>query len=115
MRFLGRLFITMVGLWIAAALVPGILLMGFGTILLAALLLGLVNALVRPVFVLLTLPFTVVTLGLFLLVINAILLGLVALVLPGFMIAGFGAAFLGALIVTLFSWCANWFVSGRDR
>jgi len=114
MRFLGRLLITMVGIWLAATLVDGIAVSGFGTVLLAALILGLVNALVRPVFVLMTLPLTVLTLGLFLLVINAILLALVALMLPGMAIGGFGAAFLGALIISLFSWIANWFLGNRE-
>lgn len=114
MRLLGRLLITMVGIWLAAALVSGIYVSGFGTVLLAAIILGLVNAFVRPVFVLLTLPLTVITLGLFLLVINAILLGLVAIVLPGMVVHGFWAAFLGAIIISLFSWVANWFVGGRE-
>ncbi len=114
MRFLGRLLITMVGIWLAATLVVGIGISGFGTVLLAALILGIINALVRPVFVFMTLPLTVLTLGLFLLVINAVLLALVAVILPGMAIAGFGAAFLGALIITIFSWVANWFLGKQE-
>ena len=114
MRFLGRLLITMVGIWLASALVAGIGVSGFGTVLLAALILGIINALVRPVFVFMTLPLTVLTLGLFLLVINAILLALVAVILPGMTILGFGAAFLGALIITIFSWIANWFLGKQE-
>lgn len=113
MRFLGRLLITMVGIWLAATLVTGISVSGFGTVLLAALILGLVNALVRPIFIVLTLPITVVTLGLFLLVINAIMLALVALLLPGMAVGGFWAAFLGAIIISVFGWIANWFVGNR--
>ena len=62
----------------------------------------------------LTLPLTIITLGLFLLVINAILLALVALLLPGMVVGGFWAAFLGALIITIFSGIANWFLGGRE-
>ncbi len=115
MRFLARLLITMIGLWIAAMVVPGIVLDGFGTILLAAFLLGIVNAFVKPLFVLFTLPLTVLTLGLFLLVINAALLGLVALMLGGFAVAGFWAALLGSLVVSLFSWCASFFIGASDE
>ncbi len=114
-RFLARLLISMVGLWIAMMIVPGMVIFGFGTILLAAFLLGLVNAVVKPIVLFLTLPLTVVTLGLFLLVINAAMLGLVALILPGFVLAGFGAALLGAIVVTLFSWCASSFLGPRTR
>jgi len=107
MRILGRLLITMVGIWLAATIVGGISVAGFGTVLLAALILGIINVFVRPVFVILTLPLTVVTLGLFLLVINAILLGLVAVLLPGMVVAGFWAALLGSIIISLFSWAAS--------
>ncbi len=114
MRVLGRLLITMVGIWLAAAMVGGIAVSGFGTVLLAALILGIVNVIVRPVFVLLTLPLTVITLGLFLLVINAILLALVALLLPGMSVAGFWAAFLGSLIISIFSWVAGSILNSRE-
>ena len=114
MRILGRLLITMVGIWLAATLVSGITVSGFGTVLLAALILGIINVFVRPVFVLLTLPLTVITLGLFLLVINAILLALVALLLPGMAVGGFWAALLGSLIITIFSWIASLILSNRE-
>ncbi len=114
MRLLGRLLIAMVGIWLAATVVGGITVTGFGTVLLAAIILGLINAFVRPVFVILTLPLTVVTLGLFLLVINAALLGIVAWLLPGMEIAGFGPALLGAIVISLFSWFANMFVGRRE-
>jgi putative membrane protein len=81
----------------------------------AALLLGLVNAFVRPIAVVLTLPITVVTLGLFLWVVNAGMLGLVAWLLDGFRIAGLGSAMLGSLIVGLTSWVASWYVGPRGR
>ena len=93
--FLLRLGIGMAGLWVASRLVPGMHIEGTGTLVLAAFLLGFVNAVVRPVLVLLTLPVTLVTLGLFLLVVNAAMLALVAALLDGFQLAGFGSAVLG--------------------
>jgi len=115
MKFLARLLITMVGLWIASLVVPGIELDGFGTVLLAAFLLGIVNAIIKPLFVLFTLPLTILTLGLFLFVINAAVLGLVAALLSDFTIAGFWAALFGSVVVSLFSWCASWFIGQPDE
>ena len=112
-RFLVRLLITALALWVASALVPGMEIRGIGTLLAAAILLGLVNAVVRPVLVVLTLPITVLTLGIFLLVINAAMLGLVAWLLPGFVLGGFFPALFGSLIVSLISWCASRYV-GRS-
>ena len=108
--FLVRLLVAAAGLWLAQALVPGVEIHGAGTLLVAALLLGVVNAFVRPLIVLLTFPITIVTLGLFLWVINAAMLGLVARLLDGFALHGFGSALLGALIVSLTSWIASWYV-----
>ena len=93
MGFLLRLLLSALGLWLASELIPGIEVRGIWTLLGAALLLGIVNAIVRPVLVILTLPATLITLGLFLLVINAALLGLVAWMFDGFSISGFWAAF----------------------
>jgi putative membrane protein len=115
MGFLARLLVAGLGLWLASALVPGIRIEGGWTLVGSALLLGLVNAVVRPVLVILTLPFTILTLGLFLLVINAAMLGLVATLLDGFRIAGFGSAVLGALILSLTGWLASWFIGPRGR
>ncbi len=84
-------------------LVPGIEVDGFGNALLAGLALGIINALLKPVLLILTLPITILTLGLFLLVINALLLRLAAAIVPGFRVAGFGAAFWGALLLSIFS------------
>jgi putative membrane protein len=113
--FLVRLLIGAAGLWLAQALVPGVEIHGAGTLLVAALLLGIVNAFVRPLIVLLTFPITIVTLGLFLWVINAAMLGLVARLLDGFTLHGFGSALLGALIVSLTSWIASWYVGSSGR
>lgn len=106
-RFLLRAAIAALGLWLATVLVGGITLATPWTLLFAALLLGVCNALVRPVLVLLTLPVTVLTLGLFLLVVNAAVLGLVALLLPGFSISGFLPALLGALVVSVTGWIGS--------
>ena len=83
--------------------------------MLAGLLLGVVNAIVRPFALLLSLPALLLTLGLFLLVINAAMLGLVALMLPGFHIAGFWTAVGGAIIVSIVSWIGSWFIGSRGR
>ncbi len=113
--FLVRLLIAAAGLWLAQALVPGVEIHGAGTLLVAAVLLGIVNAFVRPLIVLLTFPITVVTLGFFLWVVNATMLGLVAALLDGFTLAGFGSALLGALVVSLTSWIASWYVGPSGR
>jgi putative membrane protein len=105
--FLIRLGITALGLWLASAVVSGVHIGGAGTLVLAAFLLGFVNAVVRPILVLLTLPVTILTLGLFLLVINAGMVQLVAWLLQDFQVDGFLPALLTALIVSLTSWFAS--------
>jgi putative membrane protein len=110
-----RLLINALGLWLASVLVPGIEIHGAGTLLAAALLLGIVNAFVRPVIVLLTLPFTVLTLGFFLLVVNAAMLAIVAVMLDGFVLHGFFSALVGSLIVSLTSWIAAWYIGPSGR
>ncbi len=89
---------------VAAYLIPGIRLATPATAIIAGIVLGLVNAIIRPVLILLTLPFTILTLGLFIFVVNTICLALAAWLVPGFSISGFGAAFVGALVITLVSW-----------
>jgi putative membrane protein len=106
-RFILRVLIAALGLWLATEWVDGIFVRSPVTLILAALLLGIVNAIVKPIAVLLTLPFTLLTLGLFLLVINAAMLGLVAAFLPGMGISGFWAAFWAAIIVSVVSWIGN--------
>jgi putative membrane protein len=110
-----RTLITMLGLLVASALIPGVQIAGTGTFILAALLLGLVNAFVRPILILLTLPITVLTLGLFLLVINAAMFGLVAAMLDNFVVAGLGSAILGAIIVSITSTMASWYIGPSGR
>ena len=113
--FVVRLGIGALGLWLAAELVPGVRIEGARALLLAALLLGIVNGIVRPVIVFLTLPFTILTLGLFLVVINGAMLGLVALAMDDFSIQGFGSALLGSLIVSITSWLAARYVGSSGR
>jgi putative membrane protein len=113
--FLVRTLISAAGLWLASLLVSSIAFASGGALLLAAFLLGVVNALVRPIAVLLTLPITVLTLGVFLLFVNGAMLGLVAWLLPGFSLGGTLSAVLGALIVSATSWVASWYVGPRGR
>jgi putative membrane protein len=103
-RFLIRALIAAVGLWLAAALIKGVDYDSITTLLIAAVLLGVVNAFVRPVVTVLTLPITIVTLGLFLLVVNAAMIGLVALLLKGFTVSGLWAGILAAIITGVVSW-----------
>jgi len=104
MRFLLRLAVNTVAVFLAATLVPGIHVSGWGIALVAGLILGLVNAVIKPVLIVLTLPLTIVTIGLFIFVVNAICLAVVAWVVPGLSISGFGAAFVGALVISAVSW-----------
>ena len=113
--FLVRSGIAAIGLWIAVKLLTGMSFETDGTLLLAALLLGAVNALVRPLVVILTFPITVLTLGAFLLVVNAAMLALVAALLDGFELRSFGAALMGSLIVGFTGWIGSWWIGPRGR
>jgi putative membrane protein len=113
--FLLRGLVAALGLWAATALLDGIKISSATTLILAGLLLGLVNAVVRPFALLLSLPALLITLGLFLLVINAAMLGLVALMLPGFQLHGFWTAVGAAIIVSVVSWVGSWFIGSRGR
>ena len=104
MRFLIRVVLNAAALAVPAAFIPGIRLSGLGAALVAGLVFGLVNAVVRPVLVILTLPITLVTLGLFIFVLNALCLWLTAALVPGFDVRGFWPAFFGALVVSAVSW-----------
>jgi putative membrane protein len=104
MGFLIRVLINALAIYVATALVSGIRVSSTGTLLLAALVLAVINAAVRPIMIILTLPLTVITLGLFLLVLNAVCLWLVTLIVPGVEVQSFGSAFLGALIISAVSW-----------
>jgi len=105
-----RTIIAMLGLFLASQLLPGVNIVGTGTFILAALLLGLVNGVVRPIAFVLTLPLTIITLGLFLLVLNAAMFGLVAAVLDNFTVSGFWSAIFGAIIVSITSTVSSWYI-----
>jgi putative membrane protein len=98
-----RWLINALALYLTALLLPGITLRGAVPTLIAAAVLGIVNALIRPVLLLLTLPINLVTLGLFTFVINALMLMLTSAVVPGFAIRGFGSALLGAVVLSIIS------------
>ncbi len=110
-----RTLIIMLGLYLASILIAGVQIVGTGTFIIAAVLLGLVNAFVRPVAILLTLPITIVTLGLFLFVLNAAMFGLVAAMLDNFSVAGLGSAILGAIVVSITSTIASWYIGPDGR
>jgi putative membrane protein len=113
--FILRGLIAAIGLWVATEVLSGIQINSAMTLVFAGLLLGVVNAIVRPFALLLSLPALLLTLGLFLLIVNAAMLGLVALMLPGFKIAGFWTAVGAALIVSIVSWIGSWFIGSRGR
>ncbi len=111
--FLLHATIVGVALWLTAMIVPGVTFSSWGALAIAAVVLGLVNAIIRPILVILTLPFTVLTLGLFYLVVNGLAFGLAAAVVPGFQIASATSAILGALATSVISWLIGIFVK-RD-
>ena len=113
--FVLRVAIVALGLWLATQILPGLYFASAGSLLAAALLLGIVNAVVRPIAVVLTLPITLLSLGLFLLVINAAMLGLVALLLSGFQISGFWTAVGASLIVSLTGWVASGLIGNNGK
>lgn len=115
MGFLIRMSITALGLWLASRLIPGVTFEGPLTFLFAALWLGVVNAVVRPIAFILTLPITLLSLGLFSFVINAGMVALVAWLLDGFRLSGFWAALLTSVVVGLTAWIGNAFIGDKGR
>ena len=115
MRFLIQAVVTALGLWLASEVVNGVEVLSSGSLIAAAVLLGIVNALVRPILVVLTFPITLVTFGLFLLVVNAATIGLVAMLLGGFNVTGLMAGIGAAIITGLVSWIAGWFIGDGKR
>lgn len=113
--FFLRCAIVALGLWLATKMLSGLQFDSAGTLLAAAILLGVVNAVIRPIAVVLTLPLTLFTLGLFLIVINAGMLGLVALLLGGFTISSFWTAVGGALVISVTSWLASGLIGNNGR
>lgn len=110
-----RTLVIALGIWLATSLVSGVSAASPGALLWAAIALGLINAFVRPVLVLLTLPFTVLTLGLFLLILNAGMLNLAGWLVDGFEVVGFWSAVLGAIIVSVVSGLCSRFIGPRGR
>lgn len=113
--FLLRAAITALGLWVASELLSGMTFDSTSKLIVAAIVLGVVNAFVRPLAFILTLPITIVTLGLFLLVLNAGMVALVAWLVPGFQVAGFWTALGAAVIVSLVSWAASSVIGTNGR
>lgn len=113
--FLLRAALVALGLWLATMIFSGLTFDGPGTLIAAALLLGIVNAIVRPIAVILTLPLTILTLGFFLLVVNAGMLGLVAWFLDGFSISGFWTALGASLLVSIVAWVASGLIGGAGK
>ena len=113
--FILRALIASLGLWAATEMLDGLSIDDAGTLILAGLLLRIVNAIVRPFALLLSLPALLFSLGLFLLVVNAAMLGLVALMLKGFHIDGFWTAVGASLIVSVVSWIGSWFIGPKGR
>jgi putative membrane protein len=113
--FIIRAAIVALGLWFASAIVPGIRIGDGGSLIAAAVLLAVVNAVVRPVLIILTLPITLLTLGIFLLVINGLMIELVAALLHGFHVDGLGSAILASIIVSITGWLVNGFIGPQGR
>lgn len=113
--FFLRTLITILGLLLASTIIPGVAIDGTGSVILAAILLGLVNGFVRPIAFLLTLPITILTLGLFLFVLNAAMFGLVAALIDNFVVSGLWAAIFGSLVVSITSTVASWYIGSDGR
>jgi len=113
--FVIRVLVVAIGLWISSKIVPGVTINDGWSLFWAALLLGLVNAVVRPVVIILTLPLTILTLGLFLLLINAAMLSLVAWMLDGMTVDGFWSAFFGAIVISIVGWLVTWFIGSQGK
>ena len=115
MSLLARWLLNAAALVLVAYLYPGVTVDSFGAALIAALVLGLVNAVIRPLLVILTLPVTILTLGLFIFVINALLFWFVAEVVGGFHVAGFWAALLGSIIYSVITTVVGWVLGGPRK
>jgi putative membrane protein len=114
-RFILRILVAAAGLWLSDRLIDGVVAEGLTTLLLAGLLLGIVNAIVRPVVTVLTFPLTVLTLGLFLLVVNAAMIGLVSLVVPGLEVHGLWAGIQAAVVTGVVSWIGQVVIGDAKR
>jgi putative membrane protein len=113
--FLLRVSINLLALVVAGSVIKGIRIESLGMGIIAAGILCVVNAVIRPMVLVLTLPINLLTLGLFTLVVNAAMLMLVSVLVPGFVIESFRSAFFGALVISLISWGVNIFISGSGK
>jgi putative membrane protein len=113
MRFLVHWLVIALALWVTASILPGVEVSSWKSLAIAAIVLGLLNALVRPILVLLTLPITVLTLGLFYLIVNGFTFLLASKLVPGFDVSTFWWAVLGALVMSLVSWFVGSFAGSR--
>ena len=116
MEFLVHCGITAVALWVASLIFHGVSFSNKSSLIYAALMLGIANAVIRPIVIFLTIPLTLITFGLFLLVINALMMLLVSSLVPGFKVAGFWTAFFASIFITLLSFFAGLYIfqSGAD-
>lgn len=114
-KFLIRALFAALGLWLSARIVPGVRVRDTETLILAALLLGVVNAFVRPIVFVLTLPLTIITLGFFLLIVNALMILLVSALLSGFHVHGLLAGVLAAIVTGLTSWMGAMVIHDQRR
>lgn len=113
--FLLRWLVTTLSVFVAAHVVPGVSYSGeWSSLLGASLLLGILNAFVRPALLLLSLPWIIITMGIFILILNALLLMFVSAVIPGFVVSGFWSAFFGAIVISLVSWPLSCFFRSSD-
>lgn len=115
LALLARWLVNALALIAVAYLYPGVQVTGLGAALVAALVLGLVNAVIRPILVILTLPVTLLTLGLFLFVINALLFWFVADLVPGFTVGGFGPALVGSILYSVITLLTSWILFPRRK
>jgi len=111
MGLLIRILISAVAVYLAATFIPGITVNGFGTALIVAIVLGLLNAFLKPILVVLTIPITILTLGLFYIVINVLMVYLAAYLVSGFAVSGFIAALLFSLVVAVITWVMDAIIS----
>ena len=115
LRFIIQAVVTALGLWLSAEIIDGVGFSSSGSLIAAAVLLGLVNAVVRPILVVLTFPLTVITFGLFLLVVNAATIGLVSIFLGGFTLDGLWPGIGAAIVTGVVSWIAGWFIGDGSK
>jgi len=113
LRFIVQFLVTCFGLWLSSRVVNGVDFLSNESLLAAALLLGIANAVVRPILTVITFPLTIITFGLFLLVVNALMILLVAMLLGGFVVEGLWAGIGAAVVTGIVSWIAGWFI-GED-